>query len=154
MNRLGAALFAVIVAGQVPGSAAAPAPEQQVTLPPSQKPPVSELFRVPEFRVPEPRTAVKPPQEFRVEPREFQGDVRTLAERTFTARIVCGMKMIEGTADLDPGIVKPIPERHGAMVRVLGPPPCADADSRRETAEAAITSGSFSVVFAPIPDRR
>jgi hypothetical protein len=137
MDRLAAALFAVVVAGQAPGVAAAP--EEQATYT-GQKPPNSDLFRVPE-----PKAGVKPPQGVRVEPSEIQ-----VAVRTFTPRIVCGMKMIEGTADLDPGIVKPIPERHGAKIRVLGPPPCADADSRRVT-----FSSSGSVVLAPIvPDRR
>ena len=125
MDRLVAALFAVVVAGQAPGSAAAP--EERATLYPPQKPPYSDLFRVPEFLVPEPKTAVKPPQVVRVEVAEIQVEVRTSTPRTFTPRIVCGMKMIEAPDDVDPRIVIPIPERHGAKIRVLGPPPCADA---------------------------
>lgn len=42
-------------------------------------------------------------------------------------RVVCGMRVFEADADVDPGIVMPIPEGHHAKIRVLGPAPCERA---------------------------
>lgn len=123
-RTMAVALCAVVAVGAIPGYGAV-GPEQQIALFPEPKPPYSELFQVPA-----PKTPQKPPQPFTfvVQPDALVGtEVLTPEPRSFTPRIVCGMKMIEGTADMDPGIVKPIPERHTAKIRVLGPPPCADA---------------------------
>lgn len=120
-NMLAAALV-IVAAGTGAGSAATPEVNDTPTLFPKPKPPYSELFQVPA-----PKTTVKAPRPLIVVAQPLAGtEVATPEPRSFTSRIVCGMKMIEGTASMDPGIVKPIPERHGAKVRVLGPPPCAD----------------------------
>ncbi len=116
-------LFAV-VAGAIPGHGAAGA-AQDATLFPKPKPPYSELFKV---HPPAPKTSVQPEQPFRFEARPvIQTEVRIHTRMPPTPRIVCGMKVFEADADVDPGIVKPIPEGHNAKIRVLGPAPCERA---------------------------
>ncbi len=116
-----------VVAGALPGPGPAGAAAQEGTLYPRPKPPYSELFTV---QPPAPKTAAQLERPFRFEAHPaIQSEVRIHARTPPTARIVCGMKIFEGNADVDPGIVKPIPEGHHAKIRVLGPAPCERADA-------------------------
>ena len=126
VRTMAVTLFAV-VAGALPGHGAAGAAAQDATLYPRPKPPYSELFTV---QPPAPKTGARPEQPPRVEVHPLiQTEVRIHTRTSPTARIVCGMKIFEGDADVDPGIVKPIPEGHHAKIRVLGPAPCERADA-------------------------
>jgi hypothetical protein len=140
-RTIAATLCAVVTSGALPGHGAT-GPEQEITLFPKPKPPYSELFKVPP-----PETTVKPPQPFTVE--GMVTEVPTPEPRSFTPRIVCGMKMIESDADLDSRIVMPIPERHGAKIRVLGPPPCDEVAAGHQ--HMIIKGGTFGPV---VIDRR
>jgi hypothetical protein len=130
-DRLVVSIVAVFLAAVAPAASAGPDP-QDPQLYPRAKSPLSELFRL---QTQEP--SLPAPQGV---PGSMTTEVYVAVDRNFTPRMVCGMKMIEGTADMDPRIVIPIPERHGAKIRVLGPPPCDELASGRST---IIQGGTF-----------
>jgi hypothetical protein len=114
-GRVAITVCAFVVAGTIPGSGARVG-AQEVTLFPKQNAPYSELFKVPP-----PKPAVKAPQ---IVIHEAQGVVHGSVHESPMPRIVCGIRVIEGDPEVDSRIVIPIPEGHGARIRVIGRPPC------------------------------
>jgi hypothetical protein len=133
-DRLAVSIVAVLLAAVAPAASAGPDP-QDVQLYPRPNSPLSELFKVQTRR---PGTAAT--REPQVAPGTITTEAHGAIRQDFTPRVVCGMRMIEGTADMDPRIVIPIPERHGAKIRVLGPPPCDEVASGRSE---IIQGGTF-----------
>jgi hypothetical protein len=112
-GRVAVTVCLFVLVGTIPGATVG---AQEATLFPRQKPPTSELFKVPP-----PKPAVNAPQ---IAMLEAQSAIQGLVQEFPMPRTVCGMKVIEGNPDVDPRIVIPIPERHNAKIRVVGPPPC------------------------------
>ena len=114
-GRVAITVCLFVLAGTIPRSGAR-VDAQEATLFPRQNPPTSELFKVPP-----PKPALKAPQ---IVIHEVQSFVHGPEQESPLPRIVCGMKVIEGDPDVDSRIVIPIPEGHGARIRVIGRPPC------------------------------